>query len=436
MATTSSKPRLATAALLLCLACGSKPPPEPSAKPRLVPMDVAPAVVQDVPSRDGLPQAAPSGEPVKVGILHSLSGTLAQYETPLKDMALMTIDELNAEGGVLGRPIAPIVVDPASNWPLFAEKARDLLQKDGAQALFGGYTSVSRKSMLPVLEELNGLLFYPAEYEGEKPSQNVAYAGAVPNQSVGIVVDYLLQAAGAKPKRWMVLGTDYVLPRTQSKVITEQLIAHGVKPDDVVSVFVPFGHQDFVATVAGLQKLGRGQPMVVISLLFEDAANSFQAELLRQRVSRRTVQIVSFGIDERQLTEQKALFRDTLVASSYFSVLDNPVNAAFSRRWASYLQSHEGSAQGAVLNDELEATYLELRLWKKAAEAAKSVDPPLVARALGNQSVDAPSGFTVTMDAASHHLRKPYFVGRVDADGRVSVIFQTPSAVPADARYY
>lgn len=434
MASRSGKRFLLTDGLLLCLACGSKPPPEPTARPRLVPLEVPSAAVIAGPSQDDATPAAPSGEPVKVGILHSLSGALATYETPLKDMALMTIDELNAEGGVLGRPVVPIVVDPGSNWPLFAEKARDLLQKEGARALFGGYTSVSRKSMLPVVEELKGLLFYPAEYEGEKPSANVAYTGAVPNQSVGVVVDYLVQAPGAKTQRWMVLGTDYVLPRTQSKLITARLIAQGVKADDVVSVFVPFGHEDFGATVSGLQNVSRGQPMFVISLLSEESANALQRELLRQGVSRSLVQTVSFGIDERQLGEQAALFRDSLVASSYFSVLDNPVNAAFRRGWASYVQAHRLPAPSAVLNDELEATYLELRLWKKAVETARSVEPLLVARALEDQSVDAPSGFTVTLDVGSRHLRKPYFVGRVDADGAVRVIFHTPSAVPADAR--
>jgi len=424
----------ALAALVAGVACGTKPPPAPSAQPLLVPLDAPSASAETAPLIE--PGAAPTGEPVRVGILHSLSGTMAPYETPLKDMALMTIDELNAEGGVLGRPIAPIVVDPGSNWPLFAEKARELIEKDRVSALFGGYTSVSRKSMLPVLEELNGLLFYPGEYEGEKPSANVAYMGAVPNQSVSVVVDYLLKEASPRPQRFMVLGTDYVLPRTQSKVITELLLARGVKPADIVSTFVPFGHTDFVAIVSGLQQLSRGQPLLVVSLLLDESADSFQRELLHQAVSRKTVQTVSFGIDERQLADEPALFQDSLVASSYFSVLDHPANVSFRARWASYVQAHALPAPHAVLNDELEATYLELRLWKKAAEAARSVEPPLVAKALGDLSLQAPSGFNVTIDPTSHHLHKPYFVGRVGADGRVTVIFRTPAAVAPEARSY
>jgi urea transport system substrate-binding protein len=414
-------------------ACGNQAPPEPTSKPRLVPFD-APSPAQ---AREPASPELGAREPVPVGIVHSLTGALARYESPLKDMALMTIDELNAEGGVLGRPLAPVVVDPASNWPLFAEKARELIEMEHARVLFGGYTSVSRKSMLPVLEELRSLLFYPVEYEGERPSPNVAYLGAVPNQSISVVVDYLADAPGPKPKRWVVIGTDYILSRTYAKVVTRQLVARGLKADDVVSMFFPFGHEDFLEPVQRLQQISHGQPTVLISLLVGESADQLQRELVRQRVPQQTVQTVSFGIDERQLAEQSpSLFQGTLVASSYFNMLDNPVNAAFTKRWASYVREHGLPSAEANLNAELEATYLAIRLWKKAAESAKSVEPVPVLAALGGQSMLAPSGFTVSVDPATHHVGKPYFIGRVGADGRVSLIFRTPSVGTPIARNF
>jgi len=418
------------AGLLACLSCGSRPAPAPSGRPLLVRVDAPPPATAKAADAEG---ALPNGEPVRIGIVHSLTGSLALYEAPLKEMALMTIDELNAEGGVLGRPITPIVVDSASSSPLFAERARELLRAQGARALFGGYTRDSRQSMRPVLEEQHGLLFYPSEYEGESPSPNVAYAGAVPNQSMNVVIDYLVNQLAVKPQRWVMIGTDDPGPHMQAELLTAHLLALGTKPGRILRIFIPFESDDFLGAARAVQHISRGGPTVLVSFLFQDAANHWQRELARQGVS--PLEVVSFGIDERQLAEQSpSLFQGTLVASSYFSVLDNPANRAFVQRWARYVAARGLPYTHAFLNDELEATHLALRLWKKAAESANSVEPAAVASALGRSSIEAPSGYTVGFDQATHHLRKPYFIGRVGADGRVDVIFRTAAATIPEAR--
>src|SRR5204863_6215478 len=196
---------------------------------------------------------AHAADTIKVGILHSLSGTMAISETVLKDTVLMAIDEINAKGGVLGRPIEPVVVDPASNWPLFAEKARQLLTQDKVAAVFGCWTSVSRKSVLPVFEELNGLLYYPVQYEGEELSQNVFYTGAAPNQQAIPAVEYLMSKEGGGATRFFLLGTDYVYPRTTNKILRAFLKSKKVEEKDIQEIYTPFGHSDYQTIVAQIK---------------------------------------------------------------------------------------------------------------------------------------------------------------------------------------
>ncbi len=370
------------------------------------------------------------GGPIKVGVIHSLSGTMFAEETPLKDMALMAFDEINAAGGLLGRPLQPVVVDPASNWPLFAERARDLLAKEKVWAVFGGYTSVSRKSMLPVFEELHGLLFYPAQYEGERPSEAVCYTGALPNQSVRVVADYLFSSAKA-PVSWFVVGTDYVVPRVQDQIIRRFLQERGVTEDRIQTHLTPFGHEDYASVVAELKRLaGRGR-VAVISLLHHDSAVALQRELRLRGPAQSSLLTVAFGLDERQLAENAALFAGTLVARSYFSTIANDENAHFARRWQSYRTAHHLAEPNLPLNDDLEATYIGVNLWRQAVARAKSLDPQRVKAALANQTFASPSGFTMRLDPATHHLAKPYFVGEVGRTGKVTVIWHTAYVVTA-----
>jgi urea transport system substrate-binding protein len=389
---------------------------------------VLPVTTSTGPASEVLAPVATSGR-VRVGVIHSLSGTMATFETPLMNATLMAVDEINRTGGVLGRELEPMVVDPASNWPLFAEKARELVQKEHTSVVFGGHTSVSRKSMLPVFEELNGLYFYPAQHEGEESSHSVFYTGSVPNQSVRVVADYLSQRRGKPIKRWCVIGTDYVVPRTQVKLLSQAWLASGVREDHVLVKYTPFGHSDYEQIVRELRTLASGGPTAVISLLFMESAVSFQQELVRQRVSPKKTPIVAFGLDERDVAKQGALFAGTLLARSYFSTIDHPRNAAFKHLFLDYARGHDLPPHRFTLNDDVEAAYIGVKLWKQAVESAKSFDTDLVRAALADQTFEAPSGYTVRMDPKNHHLHKPYFVAEVARTGDVDVVWRTPSVV-------
>ncbi|HQA11637.1 transporter substrate-binding protein, partial [Zoogloea sp.] len=224
--------------------------------------------------------AAQAADTIKVGILHSLSGTMAISETALKETALMTIDEINKSGGVMGKKLEPVVVDPASNWPLFAEKARQLLTKDKVAVTFGCWTSVSRKSVLPVYKELNGLLFYPVQYEGEELEKNVFYTGAAPNQQAIPAVEYLMSKDGGEAKRFVLLGTDYVYPRTTNKILRAFLHSKGVKDADIMEDYTPFGHSDYQTIIAKIKKFAsEGKKTAVISTINGDSNVPFYKEL-------------------------------------------------------------------------------------------------------------------------------------------------------------
>jgi urea transport system substrate-binding protein len=397
--------------------------PPPVAEPAVATV-AAPAPASEVFA------SAPTSSRVRVGVIHSLSGTMASFETPLMNATLMAIDEINRWGGVLRHELEPVVVDPASSWPLFAEKARELVQKERTSVVFGGHTSVSRKSMLPVFEELNGLYFYPAQHEGAESSRSVFYTGAVPNQSVRVVADYLARRPGKPVKRWCVIGTDYVVPRMQVKLLSETWRASGVRDQDVLVKFTPFGHADYVQVVQELRSFAGSSPIAVISLLFQESAVSFQQELVRQRVSPIATPIVAFGLDERDVAQHGALFAGTLLARSYFSTIDHPRNAAFKHLFLDHARGHDLPPARFTLNDDVEATYIGMHLWKQAVESAKSFDPELVTAALANQTFEAPSGYTVRMDPKNHHLHKPYFVAEVARSGDVKVVWRTPAVIP------
>jgi len=381
----------------------------------------------------GLTSLAHAADTIKVGILHSLSGTMAISETVLKDVALMTIDEINAKGGVLGKKLEPVVVDPASNWPLFAEKAKQLITQDKVAVMFGCWTSVSRKSVLPVVEELNGLLFYPVQYEGEELSKNVFYTGAAPNQQAIPAVEYLMSKEGGGAKRFVLLGTDYVYPRTTNKILRAFLKSKGVKETDIDEKYTPFGHSDYQTIVADIKKFAAGGKTAVISTINGDSNVPFYKELGNQGLKATDVPVVAFSVGEEELrgVDTKPLVGH-LAAWNYFMSLKNPTNEAFKKEWAAYAKAKKlPGADKPLTNDPMEATYIGIHMWKQAVEKAKSTDTDKVIAAMAGQTFPAPGGFTSTMDAKNHHLHKPVFIGEVKADGQFNVVWKTPAPVKA-----
>jgi urea transport system substrate-binding protein len=372
-------------------------------------------------------------EPIKVGVLHSLSGTMAISETVLKDVALMAIDEINAGGGVLGRKLEPVVVDPASNWPLFAEKGRQLLTQDKVSVTFGCWTSVSRKSVLPVYEELNGLLFYPVQYEGEELSKNVFYTGAAPNQQAIPAVEYLLSKEGGAAKRFVLLGTDYVYPRTTNKILRSFLHSKGIEDKDIDEKYTPFGHSDYQTIVADIKKFSAGGKTAVVSTINGDSNVPFYKELGNQGLKAKDIPVVAFSVGEEELrgVDTKPLVGH-LAAWNYFMSLKNPANEAFKKKWADYAKAKNlSSASKPLTNDPMEATYIGINMWKQAVEKAGSTDVDKVIKAMAGQKFDAPSGFVAEMDATNHHLHKPVFIGEVRADGQFNVVWKTPGPIKA-----
>jgi urea transport system substrate-binding protein len=385
-------------------------------------------------SSSAAPTPAPaSGKTIKVGILHSLSGTMAISETSLRDVDLMTIDEINAAGGVLGKQLEAVVVDPASNWPLFAEKARELLQKDGVAAVFGCWTSVSRKSVLPVFEELNGLLFYPVQYEGEESDYNVFYTGAAPNQQAIPATEYLMSEKGGGAKRFVLLGTDYVYPRTTNKILRYFLHAKGVTDDDIQEEYTPFGHSDYQTIVADIKKFAKGKRTAVISTINGDSNVPFYKELANQGIKAQDIPVVAFSVGEEELRgiDTKPLVGD-LAAWNYFMSIDSPENKAFIAAWKKYVKDHNlPDSDKRVTNDPMEASYIGMHMWAQAVDQAGTTDVDAVRQALGNQTFRAPTGFDIPMDGKNHHLHKPVFIGEVQADGQFKIVWKSDGPIRA-----
>ena len=379
-----------------------------------------------------MPQAFAAEGTIKVGILHSLSGTMAISETSLKDVALMTIDEINAKGGVMGKKLEAVVVDPASNWPLFAERARELLTNDVA-VVFGCWTSVSRKSVLPVFKEMNGLLFYPVQYEGEELEMNVFYTGAAPNQQAIPAVEYLMSKEGGGAKRFVLLGTDYVYPRTTNKILRQFLNKNGVTDDNIEEIYTPFGHSDYQTIVANIKKFSQGGKTAVVSTINGDSNVPFYKELGNAGLKATDVPVVAFSVGEEELrgVDTKPLVGH-LAAWNYFESLENPTNAEFVKKWKAYAKAKNlPNYQTAVTNDPMEATYIGINMWKQAVEKAGSTNVDKVIDAMGGQSFAAPNGFTVKMDETNHHLHKPVFIGEIQADGQFEVVWETKGPVRA-----
>ncbi|MCP9438282.1 MAG: urea ABC transporter substrate-binding protein [Nitrospira sp.] len=374
-----------------------------------------------------------AADTIKVGILHSLSGTMAISETALKETALMTIADINAKGGVLGKKLEPVVVDPASNWPLFAEKARQLLAQDKVAVVFGCWTSVSRKSVLPVFKELNGLLFYPVQYEGEELERNVFYTGAAPNQQAIPAVEYLMSKDGGGAKRFFLLGTDYVYPRTTNKILRAFLKSKGVAEKDIEEVYTPFGHTDYQTIVANIKKFAASGKTAVISTINGDSNVPFYKELGNQGLKAKDVPVVAFSVGEEELrgVDTKPLVGH-LAAWNYFMSLKNSENDKFIKMYKDWAKKQKlPNADKVVTNDPMEATYVGIHMWKQAVEKAKTTDVDKVIEAMGGQTFKAPSGFTLTMDKTNHHLHKPVFIGEVRADGQFNVVWKTPGPIRA-----
>ena len=370
---------------------------------------------------------ARAAETIKVGVLHSLSGTMAISETTLKDTILMMVDKQNAAGGLLGKQLEAVVVDPASNWPLFAEKARELLAKEKVDVMFGCWTSVSRKSVLPVVEELNGLLFYPVQYEGEESSKNVFYTGAAPNQQAIPAVDYLMNDIGAQ--RWVLAGTDYVYPRTTNKILEAYLKAKGVKEEDIMISYTPFGHSDWQSIVSDIKKFGSaGKKTAVVSTINGDANVPFYKELGNQGVSAEDIPVIAFSVGEEELSGiDTGPLVGHLAAWNYFMSVDAEVNDDFIDGWLEFIDDDD-----RVSNDPMEAHYIGFKMWVEAVKKAGTTDSDAVQQAIIGVAVPNLSGGIATM-MPNHHITKPVLIGEIQSDGQFDIVWETSGSVPGDA---
>ena len=395
-------------------------------RPRLVAIASASALALTL-SFGGAAKAAE--DTIKVGILHSLSGTMAISETTLKDTMLMLIDDLNKKGGLLGKKLEPVVVDPASNWPLFAEKARELLEKKKVSVIFGNWTSVSRKSVLPVVEELNGLLFYPVQYEGEESSRNVFYTGAAPNQQAVPAVDYLMSEDGGGAKRWVLLGTDYVYPRTTNKILRAYLHSKGVTDADIMENYTPFGHSDWQTIVADVKKFASaGKKTAVVSTINGDANVPFYKELANKGIKAEDIPVIAYSVGEEELAGlDTSPLVGHLAAWNYFMSVETPENAAFIAKWHDFIKDKK-----RVTNDPMEAHYIGFNMWVQAVKQAGSTDVDAVRQAMYGQKVKNLTGGVAVMNA-NHHLSKPVLIGEIQEDGQFEVVWKTDGVVKGDA---
>jgi urea transport system substrate-binding protein len=354
---------------------------------------------------------------------------MAGSETILKDTMLFLIDQQNKKGGLLGKQLEPVVVDPASDWPTFAEKARELISQDHVSAVFGCWTSSSRKSVLPVFKELNSILFYPVQWEGEESEKNVIYTGASPNQQAIPAVDYLMSDAGGSVKRWVLEGTDYVYPRTTNKILEQYLIDHGVSKDDIMINYTPFGFSDWQTEVAKIKAFGSaGKKTAVVSTINGDANTPFYKELANQGIKAEDIPVVAFSVGEEELSGlDTGPLVGHLAAWNYFESVDNPANKQFIADWKAYMKNDK-----VVTNDPMEAAYLGFNLWVAAVTKAGTTDTDAVLKSIVGLSVPNLTGGTATV-LPDHELTKPVLIGEVQADGQFDVVWQTDKEVPGDA---
>ncbi|WP_187971857.1 urea ABC transporter substrate-binding protein [Aquibium microcysteis] len=370
--------------------------------------------------------AAAQEDTIKVGILHSLSGTMAISETTLKDVMLMLVEQQNAKGGLLGKKLEAVVVDPASDWPLFAEKARELISVNKVSAVFGCWTSVSRKSVLPVFEELNSILFYPVQYEGEESQRNVFYTGAAPNQQAIPAVDYLMNEEGVE--RWVLAGTDYVYPRTTNKILEAYLQSKGVAAEDIMINYTPFGHSDWQTIVSDIKTFGSaGKKTAVVSTINGDANVPFYKELGNQGVKAEDIPVVAFSVGEEELAGlDTAPLVGHLTAWNYFQSVDTPENAEFIAAWKEFTKNPD-----RVTNDPMEAHVIGFNMWVKAVEKAGTTDTDAVIDAIIGVSVpNLTGGYSAMMP--NHHITKPVLIGEIQADGQMETVWETTGLVVGD----
>lgn len=370
--------------------------------------------------------ASAAEDTIKVGVLHSLSGTMAISETTLKDAVLMMIEQQNAKGGLLGKKLEAVVVDPASDWPLFAEKARDLIASQGVDVVFGCWTSVSRKSVLPVFEELNSILFYPVQYEGQESQRNVFYTGAAPNQQAIPAVDYLMNEEGVE--RWVLAGTDYVYPRTTNQILEAYLKLKGVAAEDIMVNYTPFGHSDWQTIVSDIKAFGStGKKTAVVSTINGDANVPFYKELANQGIKAEDIPVVAFSVGEEELAGlDTAPLVGHLAAWNYFMSVDTPENAAFIEAWHKFIGDDK-----RVTNDPMEATYIGFNMWVKAVTAAGTTDTDPVLNAMIGVAVPNLTGGISSM-GSNHHITKPVLIGEIQDDGQLETVWETPGLVLGD----
>jgi urea transport system substrate-binding protein len=377
----------------------------------------------------GLGAAQAADDVIKVGVLHSLSGTMAISETTLKDAVLMMVDDLNKNGGLLGKKVEAVVVDPASDWPLFAEKARELIEVEKVDVVFGCWTSVSRKSVLPVFEELNSMLFYPVQYEGEESSRNVFYTGAAPNQQAIPAVEYLMSEEGGSVERWVLAGTDYVYPRTTNKILEAFLKSKGVAEEDIMINYTPFGHSDWQTIVSDIKKFGsEGKKTAVVSTINGDANVPFYKELGNQGIDAADIPVVAFSVGEEELAGlDTAPLVGHLAAWNYFMSVESEENDAFIKQWKAFIGD-----ESRVTNDPMEATYIGFKMWAQAVKQAGTTDVDAVRQAMYGQKVKNLTGGTAVMNT-NHHLSKPVLIGEIQDDGQIETVWSTDDVVVGDA---
>jgi len=366
-------------------------------------------------------------ETIKVGVLHSLSGTMAISETTLKDTVLFLIDEQNKKGGVLGKKLEAVVVDPASDWPLFAEKARELIEVSDVDVVFGCWTSVSRKSVLPVFEELNSILFYPVQYEGEESQRNVFYTGAAPNQQAIPAVDYLMNEEGVE--RWVLAGTDYVYPQTTNKILEQYLLDKGVAAEDIMINYTPFGHSDWQTIVSDIKAFGsEGKKTAVVSTINGDANVPFYRELGNQGIAAEDIPVVAFSVGEEELSGfDTTPLVGHLAAWNYFMSVETPENEEFIAAWQEFIGSED-----RVTNDPMEAHMIGFNLWVAAVEKAGTTDADAVIDAIvGLETPNLTGGIAKMLP--NHHVTKPVLIGEIQDDGQFFVVWETEDVVPGDA---
>jgi urea transport system substrate-binding protein len=372
--------------------------------------------------------ASAQAAPIKVGVLHSLTGTMAISETALRDTVLMMVEQQNAAGGILGRRLEAVVVDPASNWPLFAEKARELLAVAKVDVTFGCWTSVSRKSVLPVFEELNGLLFYPVQYEGEEQSRNVFYTGAAPNQQAIPAVEYLMSADGGGARRIALLGTDYVYPRTTNRILRGFLNSKGINDANIMEEYTPFGHSDWQGIVARVKAFAaQGVKTAIVSTINGDANVPFYRELGNQGIKAEDIPSVAFSVGEEELAgiDTRPLVGH-LAAWNYFMSVRSPANTQFVSGWHRFIGNNR-----RVTNDPMEATLVGFKMWAQAVTAARTTAVDPVREAMYGQKVAAPCGYELEMHR-NHHLSKPVMIGEVQADGQFNIVWRTQGPIVAE----